>query len=81
RGGHVDVTFRSGARRRFDLVIGADGLHSHTRSLVFGPEEPYHRYLGRVFAGFTLPNDFGLEREAVVWNVPDRGAALYAYEP
>ncbi|MEU4658961.1 FAD-dependent monooxygenase [Streptomyces sp. NPDC023723] len=81
RGDHVDVTFRGGARRRFDLVIGADGLHSHTRGLVFGPEQPFHRYLGRAFAGFTLPNDFALEREAVVWNVPDRGAALYAYEP
>ncbi|WP_413755833.1 FAD-dependent monooxygenase [Streptomyces sp. MMBL 11-3] len=81
RGDHVDVTFRGGARRRFDLVIGADGLHSHTRSLVMGPEEPYHRYLGRAFAGFTLPDDFGLEREGVIWNAPDRNAILYAYEP
>lgn len=81
RGDHVDVAFRGGGRRRFDLVVGADGLHSHTRSLVFGPEEQYHRYLGRAFAGFTLPNDFGLEREAVIWNVPDRGAAFYAYGP
>lgn len=79
RGDHVDVTFQGGGRRRFDLVVGADGLHSNTRGLVFGPEEQYHRYLGRAFAGFTLPNDFGLEREAVIWNVPGRGAAIYAY--
>ncbi|GAA0361929.1 FAD-dependent monooxygenase [Actinoallomurus spadix] len=76
--GGVDVTFHNGVQRRFDLVIGADGLHSNTRSLVLGPEEPFHRYLGYCFAGFTLPNDFGLSHEGVVWNVPGRAAALYA---
>jgi 2-polyprenyl-6-methoxyphenol hydroxylase-like FAD-dependent oxidoreductase len=34
----VDVRFQRGASRRFDLVIGADGLHSNVRSLVFGEE-------------------------------------------
>ncbi|WP_045744231.1 FAD-dependent monooxygenase [Actinoplanes rectilineatus] len=74
----VDVTFRGGARRSFDLVVGADGLHSYTRGLVFGPEERYHRYLGHCFAGFTMPNDLGLSHEAVTWCEPGRGAALYA---
>jgi 2-polyprenyl-6-methoxyphenol hydroxylase-like FAD-dependent oxidoreductase len=74
----VDVTFRGGARRRFDLVIGADGLHSHTRGLVFGPETDYHRYLGHCFAGFTMPNFLGLSHEGVVWSTAGRGAALYA---
>ncbi|WP_369206271.1 FAD-dependent monooxygenase [Streptomyces sp. PU-14G] len=76
--GGVDVTFDSGAQRTFDLVIGADGLHSHTRGLAFGPEEQYHRYLGHCFTGFTLPNHFGLSHEALMWNVPGRAAALYA---
>lgn len=74
----VDVTFRSGAQGTFDVVIGADGLHSHTRSLVFGPEAQFHRYLGYCFAGFTLRNDFGLSHEGVIWNTPGRAAALYA---
>ncbi|RCG24822.1 FAD-dependent oxidoreductase [Streptomyces diacarni] len=77
-GGGVDVTFDSGAQRTFDLVIGADGLHSHTRGLVFGPEERYHHYLGNCFAGFTMPNHFALSHEALMWNVPGRGAILYA---
>ncbi|MER6947405.1 hypothetical protein ABT294_25565 [Nonomuraea sp. NPDC000554] len=81
RGGHVEVTFDSGVRRTFDLVVGADGLHSHPRGLAFGPEERYHRYLGFCFAGFTMPNDFGLEHEGVLWNLPGRAAALYAHEP
>ncbi|MCX4661626.1 FAD-dependent monooxygenase [Streptomyces uncialis] len=74
----VDITFRGGGRRTFDVVIGADGLHSRTRELLFGPEERFHRYLGHCFAGFTLPNTFGLSHETVVWNTPGRGAALYA---
>ncbi|GAB2588153.1 FAD-dependent monooxygenase [Kribbella endophytica] len=81
RGDRVDVVFDSGTSRSFDLVIGADGLHSNTRRLVFGPEEDYHRYVGYAFAGFTLPNDFGLSHEGVVWNVPGRAAVLYAHEP
>ncbi|MCS0638335.1 FAD-dependent monooxygenase [Streptomyces sp. LP05-1] len=80
-GDRVEVTFAGGDRRTFDLVIGADGLHSHTRRLVLGPEEPFHHYLGHVFAGFTLPNEFGLAHEGVVWNTPGRTAALYAHEP
>ncbi|GAA1920212.1 hypothetical protein GCM10009753_61250 [Streptantibioticus ferralitis] len=80
-GDRVDVTFASGTRRTFDLVIGADGLHSNTRGLVFGPEEEFHRYLGFTFAGFTLPNDFGLAHEGAIWNVPGRAAVLYAHEP
>jgi 2-polyprenyl-6-methoxyphenol hydroxylase-like FAD-dependent oxidoreductase len=74
----VDVTFRSGAQRSFDLVVGADGLHSRTRELVFGPEEQFHRYLGYCFAGFTMPNTSGLSHEGVLWSTPGRGAALYA---
>src|SRR6185312_15540942 len=32
------VTFTDGRQERFDLVVGADGLHSHVRALAFGPE-------------------------------------------
>jgi 2-polyprenyl-6-methoxyphenol hydroxylase-like FAD-dependent oxidoreductase len=78
RAGGVEVSFRGGARRTFDLVVGADGLHSYTRSLVLGPEEQFHRYLGYCFAGFTMRNEFGLSHEGVIWNAPGRAAALYA---
>ncbi|MFE0100688.1 FAD-dependent monooxygenase [Streptomyces sp. NPDC059009] len=77
--GHgVDVTFRGGGRRTFDMVVGADGLHSHTRELLFGPEAQFHRYLGYCFAGFTMRNTFGLSHELMMWNSPGRAAALYA---
>jgi 2-polyprenyl-6-methoxyphenol hydroxylase-like FAD-dependent oxidoreductase len=74
----VDVTFHSGQRGTFDLVVGADGMHSHTRESLFGPEEQFHRYLGYCFAIFTMPNTFGLSHELMLWNTPGKAAALYA---
>ncbi|MCZ9336165.1 FAD-dependent oxidoreductase, partial [Streptomyces sp. TRM76130] len=73
----IEVTFRSGASHTFDIVIGADGIHSHTRRLIFGPEEPFHHYLGACFAGFTVPNHLGLSHEGMLWNTPSQRAALY----
>ncbi|EEP74660.1 monooxygenase, FAD-binding [Micromonospora sp. ATCC 39149] len=58
----VDVTFASGDRRRFDLVVGADGLHSALRAMVFGPHERFVRHLGLVLAFYSVPNEFGLDR-------------------
>src|SRR5439155_16369137 len=58
----VDVRFAGGARRRFDLVVGADGLHSALRAMVFGPHERFVRHLGHVMAFYTVPNEFGLDR-------------------
>ena len=74
----VDVTFRGGGQRTFDMVFGADGTHSRTRELVFGPEARFHRHLGYCFAVFTMRNTFGLSHETVMWNTPGRAAALYA---
>ncbi|MGE9695416.1 MULTISPECIES: FAD-dependent monooxygenase [unclassified Streptomyces] len=77
----VHVAFDSGDFRTYDLVIGAEGPHSNTRRLVFGPERPFHHYSGQVFAGFSLPNDFGLAHETVEWEAPGRRARLTAYGP
>ncbi|MGO8799415.1 MAG: FAD-binding domain [Roseiarcus sp.] len=48
----VRVTFERAAPRRFDLVIGADGLHSRVRALAFGPQEQFERSLGYAVAAF-----------------------------
>lgn len=48
----VDVRLRRVGKRRFDLVVGADGLHSQVRRLVFGPTETFERNLGYGVAAF-----------------------------
>jgi 2-polyprenyl-6-methoxyphenol hydroxylase-like FAD-dependent oxidoreductase len=48
----VHVTFEHGGERRFDLVIGADGLHSCVRELVFGAQARYEKDLGYRVAAF-----------------------------
>jgi 2-polyprenyl-6-methoxyphenol hydroxylase-like FAD-dependent oxidoreductase len=53
-GDRVSVTFRSGARRDFDLVVGADGLHSRVRLLACGPQERFEHHLGMVVAAFDV---------------------------
>ncbi len=58
----VDVAFAGGDRRRFDLVVGADGLHSALRTMVFGPRKRFVRHLGLVLAFYSVPNEFGLDR-------------------
>ena len=74
--GGVDVTFESGAARTFELVIGADGLHSVVRRLAFGPEQDFISHLGYYIAGWDLPNDFGVERDGLLYNVPGRLASV-----
>ncbi|MEV0364373.1 FAD-dependent monooxygenase [Nocardia fusca] len=51
----VSVEFASGATEEFDVLVGADGLHSTTRRLAFGPEEQFSTYLGGYTSYFTMP--------------------------
>ena len=53
-GNRVRVTFDSGSTREFDLVVGADGLHSQVRRLMFGPQEQFEKYLGITAAAFEI---------------------------
>ncbi|NEA39505.1 FAD-dependent monooxygenase [Streptomyces sp. SID11385] len=75
----VDVSFERAAPQRYDLVVGADGLHSHTRALVFGPEECHVRFGGYYFAAFGLPNHLGLDRTARMYTEPGRTVLLSHY--
>jgi 2-polyprenyl-6-methoxyphenol hydroxylase-like FAD-dependent oxidoreductase len=50
----VFVSFERGSAREFDLVVGADGLHSAVRALVFGPESQFEKPLGYRVATFEV---------------------------
>jgi 2-polyprenyl-6-methoxyphenol hydroxylase-like FAD-dependent oxidoreductase len=52
---HVCVHFKHGGERQFDLVIGADGLHSQVRRLAFGSQHEFEKKLGYTFAAFEAP--------------------------
>lgn len=52
-GSGVDVELTGGLKRRFDLVVGADGFRSRVRECAFGPKERYEAYLGYWVASFV----------------------------
>jgi len=71
----VSVRFRSGDTATFALVVGADGAHSHVRSLRFGPEERFRHPLGLAHAWYTLtegPATPSLDGWALDYNAPGR---------
>jgi 2-polyprenyl-6-methoxyphenol hydroxylase-like FAD-dependent oxidoreductase len=53
-GGAAVVALSDGRTERFDLVVGSDGLHSHVRAAVFGPEEQLETFLGCYVAAFRV---------------------------
>ena len=50
----VQVKFKHRDQRRFDLVIGADGLHSAVRRVVFGSQDQFEKRLGYIVAAFEV---------------------------
>ncbi len=75
----IDVGFRSGDRARYDLVVGADGIHSGVRRLAFGPESDYVRHLGHYYAvagGDPVPEPSGDRGVGFWFNEPGRLAAI-----
>lgn len=53
----VEVTFEHAPARTFDVVIGADGIHSNVRRLAFGPESQFIRHLGPCAAIWDAPRE------------------------
>ncbi|GAA0453312.1 monooxygenase [Paractinoplanes deccanensis] len=64
------ATFHSGGTERYDVVVGADGVHSGVRALAFGPESQFVRPLGGYGALFTVPDPGGLDHWFLMYNAP-----------
>lgn len=75
----VRTTFEHGPARDFDLVIGADGLHSKVRELAFGPERQFEKRLGYEVAAFKI-DDYQPRDELVYvsYTTPGRQVARFA---
>ncbi|HVX51998.1 MAG TPA: FAD-dependent monooxygenase [Chitinophagaceae bacterium] len=77
-GENVTVSFKSGTTRVFDLLVGADGLHSNIRSLAFGNEQQFEKYYGYYSSSYTI-NNFAIGNRAFsMYNVPYKQVAVYS---
>ncbi|MGW1743926.1 FAD-dependent oxidoreductase [Nocardia sp. NPDC001965] len=72
-----EVLFENAVPRRFDLVVGADGLHSTVRRLVFGDESRFSTATGAYFAVLTLPGISGADSELRIHAGVGRTAGMY----
>ena len=73
-----EVTFERAPGRTFDIVVGADGLHSNVRRLVFGEEAGLTRYLGGYLAVMSAPKTLVNDAEMVGHVGVGRLAAIYS---
>ena len=73
------VELGAGIERDFELLIGADGLHSNVRGLIFGPEDQFERAIGYYVAAFEAkgyrPRD---ELAYVSYGMPGRQISRFA---
>ncbi|SDM52708.1 FAD-dependent oxidoreductase [Allokutzneria albata] len=88
----VEVGLSDGTSVRADLLVGADGLHSGVREVVFGPESEFRADMHHLVGAFPLdrvPQDvpegagttfIGPGRTAAVMNLgPERSSAFFTY--
>jgi 2-polyprenyl-6-methoxyphenol hydroxylase-like FAD-dependent oxidoreductase len=74
----VAVTFSRARAREFDLVVGADGLHSNVRTQVFGEESRFVSDLGYYVAIFTIPNFMSLDRSGLYYGTLGRKVGIFS---
>ncbi|MEV6302025.1 FAD-dependent monooxygenase [Actinoplanes sp. NPDC051861] len=80
---HLDgttATLSDGSTLTADLVVGADGLHSGVRRLVFGPEQRFRHFLGAYLAVYTLPDVLHTGPTVAAFTAPGRAATVYPTE-
>ena len=78
-GSGLRVVFEKAPPRAFDLVIGADGLHSNVRRLWFGNDAQFERHLGYYVASFSVQGYPYRDAAAYVgYTAPGRQVARYA---
>ncbi len=75
----VDVKLASGESRTFDLVVGADGLHSSVRALAFGDESKFLAHHGYRVASFALPDSFGKVCGGMLYSTPGRAVVVSGF--
>jgi 2-polyprenyl-6-methoxyphenol hydroxylase-like FAD-dependent oxidoreductase len=73
----VTVSFEKSHPRRFDLVVGADGIGSNIRGLSFGSNPEWFRSFGTALAPFSTPNFLGLNDWQLVFELGEERCLIY----
>ena len=68
----VQVTFNNQETARFDLIVGADGLHSSTRRMVFDEQSYRLKHLGYYISIYSIPNYLNLDNESIMFEQDDK---------
>jgi 2-polyprenyl-6-methoxyphenol hydroxylase-like FAD-dependent oxidoreductase len=75
----ADVSFEHGLGRRFHFVIGADGVHSGVRQLIFGDQDKYETYLGYMVAAVGVRGYRNRTEDVYVsYSLPGKQIARFA---
>lgn len=77
RGNDVLVGFEDGTEEVVSIVVGADGIASRVRELVFGPYESYAKFLGSYVAAFQAEHAFDLQNTFSLYEEKDRLGGFY----
>src|SRR5690625_7417853 len=72
----AEVQFMYGKPQTFDLVIGADGLHSNVRTQTFGDEAQFKHTLGSYISIFTLNNYLNLDRRQLLYTIRGKNEGM-----
>ena len=73
----INVSFDQGNNRQFELLVGADGLHSNVRRLAFGEEKNYFKDMGLYISIYSMPNMLALKEEELLFERPHRFINVY----
>ena len=78
RGGAVLARFEDGGEDEFELVVGADGVYSRVRQLIFGPQRQFARFLGLYVAAFHVARgELPIGRMVKIYQEAGRMAMIY----
>ena len=73
----LSVVFARSEPRNFDLVVGADGLHSNVRALAFGEERGFLHHLGYYISIFTIPNYLNLDHSGLFYGTVGKKVGIF----
>ncbi len=76
----VNVVFTDGSEGSYNLLLGADGLHSNVRKIVFGSEERFTKFYGMYAGVVEIDEKYGEENSCTLFNESGKMAGIYNFK-